>query len=162
MMTAIKTILFTIILVMGVVTVGAPYLLLRGGWRLPMSVGGLHWLGLALIVMGGLIYLWCAWEFTTRGAGTPAPQDPPKRVVTTGLYRYTRNPMYVGVSSVLFGEALFFQSAGLLIYTALVSLGFHLRVLYYEEPVLRKSFGAAFEAYCLKVPRWLPRRNRIS
>lgn len=160
MMKVINTILFTIIVVMGIVTVGMPYLLLRGSWRLPMSLGDIHWFGLALIVLGGLIYLWCAWEFTTRGNGTPAPQDPPKQVVTTGLYRYTRNPMYVGVSSVLLGEALFFQSAGLLIYAVLVSLGFHLRVLYYEEPVMRQSFGAAFDEYCRTVPRWMPRRNR--
>jgi protein-S-isoprenylcysteine O-methyltransferase Ste14 len=162
MMTAIKTLLFTIFLVMGVVTVGVPYLLLGSRWRLPMPIGNFHWLGLLLIVAGALIYLWCAWEFTTRGKGTPAPIDPPRKVVTTGLYRYTRNPMYVGVSSVLFGEALFLQSGGLLIYAALVTVGFHLRVIYYEEPVLHKSFGASFDEYCRVVPRWLPRSKRTN
>jgi protein-S-isoprenylcysteine O-methyltransferase Ste14 len=83
-------------------------------------------------------------------------------MVARGLYRIVRNPMYVGVSLVLLGEALFFASSTLFIYGLLVLLGFHLRVIWYEEPTLRKKFGENYSGYCRKVPRWIPhwpRRN---
>ncbi|MBA2501702.1 MAG: isoprenylcysteine carboxylmethyltransferase family protein [Pyrinomonadaceae bacterium] len=103
-----------------------------------------------------MLYLWCAWDFTFVGKGTPAPFDPPKEIVLRGLYRFVRNPMYVAVMLVLIGEVMFFESAVILIYASIVFLSFHLWVVYYEEPTLRRKFGESFEQYCQKVSRWIP------
>jgi protein-S-isoprenylcysteine O-methyltransferase Ste14 len=153
----LKTLLFTI-LVPGTATVGVPYLLLAHGpsW-LSFDLGPFRYGAAALIVAGAMGYLWCAWEFTFTGRGTPAPLDPPKVFVATGLYRIVRNPMYVSVLMILLGEALLFGSVALLAY-ALVFWGCaHLFVLYYEEPTLKKKFGLSYENYLLAVPRWLPK-----
>jgi len=91
------------------------------------------------------------------GLGTPAPIDPPKSLVVNGLYRFVRNPMYVGVVLVLFSEGLLFSSSRLLEYAVLVGAGFFLFVVAYEEPTLRKKFGASYQAYCQAVPCWIPR-----
>jgi protein-S-isoprenylcysteine O-methyltransferase Ste14 len=77
--------------------------------------------------------------------------------VISGLYRYVRNPMYVGVVSIILGEALVLGSGGVLIYAAVVALGFHLFVVLYEEPTLRRTYGAQYDGYCTLVRRWLPR-----
>src|SRR5512133_2639828 len=103
-MVLLKTIIFTF-LVPGTVTVVFPYWLLATSSTPPVQLGILHYLGLVVIVIGLAIYLWCAWDFTFAGKGTPAPIDPPKELVVRGLYRYTRNPMYVGILSILLGEA---------------------------------------------------------
>jgi protein-S-isoprenylcysteine O-methyltransferase Ste14 len=123
-----------------------------------MNIGWARFLGLLPILLGIAIYLWCAWDFTFTGRGTPAPIDPPKELVVRGLYRYTRNPMYVGVLSILLGEALIFGSKRLFEYTAVVFGFFYLFVLLYEEPILRQKFGESYQAYCRAVPRWLPLR----
>ena len=115
----------------------------------------------ALVAALGLsILLWTAIDFVRRGRGTPAPYDPPRSLVTSGLYRLTRNPMYVGVVTIIVGQALWFASSAVLIYAALVALAFHARVVIYEEPLLRRIFGTAFADYCAYVPRWLPRLRR--
>ena len=67
--------------------------------------------------------------------------------------------MYVGVLTLLLGEALLFESLALLKYAAVVALGFHLFVLLYEEPVLREKFPESYRRYCQSVGRWLPRRT---
>jgi protein-S-isoprenylcysteine O-methyltransferase Ste14 len=156
--TLVKTLLFTI-LVPGTVTVLVPYLLLPAGGGYSRAELW-NFLGLIAIVFGAAIYFWCARDFTFTGKGTPAPYDPPKVMVARGLYRIVRNPMYVGVSLVLLGEALFFASSKLFIYGLLVLLGFHLRVICYEEPTLRKKFGENYSGYCRQVPRWIPRWPR--
>jgi protein-S-isoprenylcysteine O-methyltransferase Ste14 len=98
-------------------------------------------------------------DITSAGQGTPAPFDPPKALVVTGPYRYVRNPMYAGDVLVLLGESLLFGMSALLAYT-LVMLGvFHLFVVWYEEPNLRRQFGTAYEAYREAVPRWIPARH---
>jgi protein-S-isoprenylcysteine O-methyltransferase Ste14 len=84
-----------------------------------------------------------------------APWSPPKHLVTVGLYRYSRNPMYIAVTLMLAGWALCFSSRTLAIYTGSVMLGFHLRVLFGEEPWLARTHGAAWEEYKSRVPRWL-------
>ncbi len=159
-MTLLKTFLFTFV-VPGTVAGLIPYLLLVYGRILPpLPLGPLRSAGLLLLALGVLIYLWCAAEFTFRGRGTPSPTDPPRELVVTGLYRYSRNPMYVGVASTLFGTALFLESAEVLLYATLVLLGFHLRVIFYEEPTLERSFGSSFRQYCQEVPRWILRLGR--
>jgi protein-S-isoprenylcysteine O-methyltransferase Ste14 len=153
----LKTLLFTL-LVPGSVTILIPWLLLHWGWQpFPMPLGPLRWLGLPLILAGAAGYLRCAWDFARTGRGTPAPLDPPKRFVARGLYRYARNPMYVSVGMVLAGEAIWFEASVLLLMVAAFWLLVHLFVVLYEEPHLARSFGAEYEDYRRRVPRWLPR-----
>ncbi len=94
------------------------------------------------------------WGFAIYGQGTLAPVDPPKVLVVRGLYRHTRNPMYLAVVCMVLAEAVLFRSGAILIYAALCWLVFHAFVLYYEEPTLRKEFGAIWEQYSRAVPRW--------
>ena len=96
-------------------------------------------------------------RFALQGLGTPAPIAPTQRLVVTGLYRYVRNPIYIAVVAVIFGQALLFGDWRLLWYGALLWLAFHLFVVMYEEPTLKESFGAEYEAFRINVPRWIPR-----
>ena len=158
-MLLLKNILFTII-VPGTVTVVIPRLLLsRGGGQAPLSWGILQGLALVAGGVGVAIYIRCVWDFASFGRGTPAPIDAPKRLVVRGLYRYVRNPMYVGVLSTLLGEAAFFESRALLTYTAGFFVAVNLFVLLYEEPTLRRTFGEPYEEYRRAVGRWWPRRR---
>lgn len=116
-----------------------------------------RWLAVAPLLAGLAVYTWCVWDFARTGRGTPAPIDAPKHLVVRGLYRSVRNPMYVGVLLVILGWALWFGSRALLLYAVLVAIVFHLFVTLYEEPALRRSFGAEYEQYVAAVPRWLPR-----
>ena len=153
-MPLLKTLLFSI-LVPGTVVVLVPRWLLRGestlqgGWT--GAAGGL------LLVCGAVLYLRCAWDFAVRGRGTPAPVDPPRELVVSGPYRYVRNPIYLGVLSMVVGEAALYRASVLLGYAGALLLAFHLFVVTYEEPTLRRRFGASHERYCAAVPRWLPR-----
>jgi protein-S-isoprenylcysteine O-methyltransferase Ste14 len=128
--------------------------------RLGLGGGPARWLGLPLVVLGGGALLWCIAEFARRGRGTLAPVDPPRFVVRSGLYRVTRNPMYVGVLVTLAGEALLFDSLPLAVWAAVVAVTVHLFVVLYEEPTLRRQFGEPYETYLATVPRWLPRPRR--
>jgi protein-S-isoprenylcysteine O-methyltransferase Ste14 len=155
-MTALKTLLWSVF-VPGTVTILVPYLLLSTGLELlPVELSGFRFLGVAPVAVGALLYLWCAWDFTFVGKGTPAPFDPPKEIVVEGLYRYVRNPMYVAVLLVLGGEAIWFESTLILGYAAVVFSVFHLWVTSYEEPTLRRKFGESYEKYCGEVSRWIP------
>ena len=124
------------------------------------QAGPLRWLGFAPVVVGSVFLLLSGLDFARKGRGTPAPIDAPKFLVTSNLYRVVRNPMYVGVVMVLAGEALLFQSFVVLRYATVVWLGFHLFVILYEEPTLRGKFGADYEEYCRRVPRWVPNPRR--
>lgn len=137
-------------------------------WLLPQwlgfsveAAGVARWRWLAAVpsVLGFAVALRCVWDFGWTGRGTPAPFAPPQRLVVVGLYRYVRNPMYVGFATgwiglwVVFGHA----SRAAILAVAAVALGVHLFVVFYEEPTLRGKFGADYEEYCRKVSRWLPR-----
>lgn len=160
-MTALKTLIFTVF-VPGTVTMLVPYWLLSSRFDLTIDrLGGFRILGLVPILLGALMYLWSAWEFTFAGKGTPAPIDPPKELVARGLYRFVRNPIYIGVSLVIIGESLLFESTKLFVYALLLLLVFHLFVVYYEEPTLRSKFGESYEQYSKTVPRWMPRVRRV-
>jgi protein-S-isoprenylcysteine O-methyltransferase Ste14 len=145
-----------VLLVPGAVAGCVPWTIARGdagplaGAVVPGVLGGL------LIAAGWAILLWCTRDFVRRGRGTPAPHDPPRALVTAGLYGVVRNPMYVGVLLAIGGIALRHWSARALLYGAFVALAFHLRVLLYEEPRLARDFGAAWAAYRRAVPRWIP------
>lgn len=111
--------------------------------------------GLVLLAIGVFLLLWCVRDFYVFGKGTLAPWSPPTQLVTVGLYRFTRNPMYVAVLVILCGWALYYESRAHWIYTAFIALAFHLRVVYGEEPWLERTHGDAWMGYRLKVPRWL-------
>ena len=150
----LKALVFTVV-VPGTATVVIPYWILSSSPD--FSFGAFQLIAILPITIGAVFYFWCLWDFTFTGRGTPAPIDPPKVLVAKGLYRVVRNPMYVGVWLVMLGEAIIFSSWILLLYAFLFGVGFHVFVVYYEEPNLRKKFGAAYEEYCKTVPRWLPR-----
>jgi protein-S-isoprenylcysteine O-methyltransferase Ste14 len=150
----VKSAIFTV-LVPGTVAVYVPYRLVGRGARPDFSGAGP--LGVLLIACGAAIYFWCLWHFTVTGRGTPAPIDPPKVLVAKGLYRYVRNPMYIGVASAIGGQAILFRSRAVGIYLFWAFVTINLFVLFYEEPVLRGKFGEAYEKYCEQVPRWIPR-----
>ena len=151
-MTALKSFLF-LVLAPGMVAGYIPLAWLLRGARLNMGFSA--WLAIPLWLIGAVIVLWSFWNFLKQGRGTPAPIDPPKELVAVGFYRYTRNPMYVGVLSMIAGHFLWFGFWGLLIYALAVFLAFNTFVTYYEEPTLRKKFGVAYDEYCHRVPRWL-------
>jgi len=143
-------------------------LLLPGtiGYALPTWIGSaggrpsaaLHAAALVPLAAGTGVLLWCVRDFAVRGRGTLAPVDPPTELVAAGLYRWVRNPMYVGVVTTLLGHALWFGSARLLLYAAAVATAFHLFVTRYEEPALERRFGESYRRYRAAVPRWVPRR----
>jgi len=153
-MTALKSLLF-LILAPGMVAGYIPLALLRKGPQI--ETGFFAYLALPLWLIGGVILLWSFWNFLVQGRGTPAPTDPPKELVATGFYLYVRNPMYVGVILMLIGHFLWFGFWGLLAYTAFAFILVHLFVTLYEEPTLKRKFGAAYEDYLKRVPRWIPR-----
>ena len=100
-------------------------------------------------------WFWCVRDFYVAGRGTLAPWAPPRHLVTVGLYRFSRNPMYVAVTFMLIGWAICFASRSLAIYAACVALAFHLRVVFGEEPWLARTHGRAWDEYRAQVPRWL-------
>lgn len=115
-------------------------------------------LGLGLALPGALLVLASVTRFAVRGEGTPMPLDAPRRVVADGPYRWVRNPMYVGGGLLLSAAALYLRSPGMLASAAFFGLVANLFVRFYEEPVLGERFGAAYDEYRRRVPRWIPRR----
>ena len=153
-MTALKSLLF-LIFAAGLGACYIPFALLP---RDPQLQTGLFaYLAFPLWLLGGVTILWCFWDFTFKGRGTPNPLDPPKELVATGLYRYVRNPIYVGVLTIIIADFLWFQSIWMLVYAVVAFLGMHLFVILYEEPKLKEKFGVAYENYCKSVPRWIPK-----
>jgi protein-S-isoprenylcysteine O-methyltransferase Ste14 len=115
--------------------------------------------GLGAIVLGagiGVLIL-CVRDFLVAGRGTLAPWDPPRRLVVVGLYRCVRNPMYIGALLAMSGAAICTGSPLVLIYSAIIAVAFHLRVIFHEERVLARQFPGDWPAYSAKVSRWLPR-----
>ena len=154
-----KTLLFTIF-VPGTVAIRIPYrvagpmdirLAFERSSTVRLAVAGFFFL------TGALIYLWCAWDFSVKGLGTPAPIDAPKKLVVNGLYRFVRNPMYVGVACMIAGQSIARSSFAILGYLIFALVCVNLFVLFYEEPHLRRAFGEQYEDYCRHVPRWIPR-----
>jgi len=153
---ALRSLVFTF-LVPGTVGGYLPWMILRGADASLDAVPAWRWLGLVVLAIGLAIYGWCVADFALAGRGTPAPIDPPKELVVRGLYRFARNPMYVGVLAVIAGQSWLFDSPPLAIYALAVFACFHVFVIACEEPTLRRHFDGAYERYCAAVPRWLPR-----
>lgn len=150
------------VLFIGFVLVFLPGQLLQwSGVTRPANTGVLQIAGAGLVIFGGALMLWCLVAFAVVGRGTPAPFDPPRRLVVSGPYRFVRNPMYWGAGLALFGAAIFYQSIALAGYALLFFAVVHWFVRWYEEPTLRGLFGPDYEAYCRGVRRWWPIRPPI-
>ncbi len=145
--------LVAFLLLPGIVALIAPPLLaLIDPWKRGVFLPG------AIVMFAGLVVtVWCARDFYVSGRGTLAPWDPPQRLVVVGLYRYTRNPMYVGVLLLIAGWALFYMSPVLLFYFAVLVVAFQIRVLTNEEPQCERRFGDDWKSYAASVGRWIPR-----
>ena len=136
-------------------------------WFLPRyAVGALAFAdarpaGWIVTFCGAVVSAACMWEFAWRGIGTPAPWDAPRRLVVSGLYRWVRNPMYLGLELMLAGEAITFPhlTRMLLWLMAAFWAAVTVQIVFYEEPRLRRTFGAAYEEYCRQVRRWVPRSS---
>ena len=126
----------------------------------PATTGPPQVAGMIMVTIGTVIALWCVFTFVLIGKGTPAPFDPPRKLVIRGPYRFVRNPMYIGAGMTLAGAALYYESLSISIYTGLFFLITHLFVVLYEEPTLRRTFGDEYEAYFGRVSRWLPRPSK--
>jgi protein-S-isoprenylcysteine O-methyltransferase Ste14 len=122
-----------------------------------LGVEPLRWLGIVLLILGGVLLLETFARFALQGRGTPAPIAPTKSLVVTGSYRFVRNPMYVAVVSLILGQALLFGNLIVLAYGLAAWLTVHLFVLSYEEPTLSATYGAQYDRYRANVRRWLPR-----
>ena len=121
------------------------------GW--PMTRG----MGAAAVLVGLPLLAENLWRFASVGRGTPSPLMPTESLVTSGAYRFVRNPMYVGAVLVVLGQAVMFASLTALLYGGALACAFHLMVLLYEEPTLMNRYGAEYARYCQGVPRWIPR-----
>ncbi len=126
----------------------------------PPVVGPVAVAGVFVALAGAALALWCILTFALVGRGTPAPFDPPRRLVVTGPYRYVRNPMYLGATLVLVGAALVFRSRALLVYAGGFLAAMHVFAVGYEEVALARLFGQDYAAYRAAVPRWVPRVTR--
>lgn len=114
-------------------------------------------IGVLFIITGLPVLLDSFARFAIQGLGTPAPVAPPRHLVVSGLFRYVRNPIYVAVLLLIFGQGLLFGSVTVLEYGVAVWVGFFAFVVLYEEPTLRRSFGEQYVEYCANVRRWIPR-----
>jgi len=136
-----------------------PWLIARGDPWAGAGPEAVRWLGLLLAGVGLAVLLRCVRDFFVAGRGTLAPWDPPRQLVAVGLYRWVRNPMYVGVLTLVLGFAAAGRSPWLAAYAAVLAIAFHLRVRFFEEPWLARTFPEAWPAYAAAVPRWWPARR---
>lgn len=146
-----------LVLAPGIVAGYVPWTITR--WRLQpalLNFAGFRVIGVLMIALGLPVLLDSFARFAIQGLGTPAPVAPPQHLVVTGLYRYVRNPMYVAVLSLIFGQGLLFGSVRVLEYGVFVWVVFFLFVVAYEEPTLRSKFGDEYRDFCVHVPRWIP------
>ncbi len=151
----LRNLMYTI-LMPGLVAGLIPYLIVRD--ELNKDLFPLHWfhyLGVILFVIGLVVLIFCIFKFAIEGRGTLSPTDPTKRLVVTGLYRFSRNPMYIGVIIMLIGEAIFTLVVDLWIYSGVVFLLFNFFIMTIEEPRLKKDFVEEYKQYCIKVMRWI-------
>jgi protein-S-isoprenylcysteine O-methyltransferase Ste14 len=156
----LKALLFTFVAPGSVLGLVPGLLLSDGRGRVPVSLGVLEVMALALAAAGTALYSVCLATFLHVGQGTPAPVDPPKSMVAVGPYRYVRNPMYVAVAAIVAAEGLLFRSAAMAAYGGILCAAFHAFVVLYEEPNLHSRFGESYDRYRSQVPRYLPRRVR--
>jgi protein-S-isoprenylcysteine O-methyltransferase Ste14 len=147
-----------LVLAPGIVAGYVPWLISRWRFGPPLlGISAFRIVGVLLIAAGLPVLLDSFARFALQGLGTPAPVFPTRHLVVSGLFRYVRNPMYVAVEALILGQGLLFGSVRVLEYGIAVAAGFCFFVVLYEEPTLRKSFGADYDEFCANVPRWIPR-----
>jgi protein-S-isoprenylcysteine O-methyltransferase Ste14 len=142
---------FAFLALPGMVAFAVPLLILNPSGSAAFAMSS----GLPLVAAGSFLLLWCVRDFYVEGKGTLAPWSPPQHLVVTGLYRVSRNPMYVAVLLTLTGWAVGFRSRALTIYAVVVAIAFHLRVVFGEELWLARRYGEEWMHYCASVRRWL-------
>src|SRR4051794_31734162 len=125
-----------------------------GGLGAPLA---LRVVGAALLAAGLGVLALTVIRFAVEGLGTPFPAAPTEHLVVGGLYRYVRNPMYLGVIAIVLGQAAILGSGGLLIYAAIVWITVASFVHLYEEPTLSSRYGEEYASYRRAVRAWLPR-----
>ncbi len=157
MFVAIRTLTYASLFIAFVLIYLPARVLAWAGIAAPASLGPAQWIAIAAGAAGAALALWCVGAFAWIGKGTPAPFDPPRRLVIRGPYRFVRNPMYLGASLAVGSAALYFGSWALLGFVAGFLLVCHTFVMVYEEPHLRRVFGPEYQDYCLHVRRWIPR-----
>ncbi len=152
----IRNLIFTV-LQPGIVAGLIPYLILadklNDNFFQPLKF--YHYSGGIVFVTGFITMLTCIISFAVQGRGTLSPADPTKKLVITGLYKFSRNPMYIGVTLILIGETIIFQSIELSLYSLFIFIAFHIFTILGEEPRLRKHFGEEYIRYSKKVRRWI-------
>ena len=149
--------LFFTILQPGIVAGLIPYFIIRRSLSTsieqPFSL--YQYLGSMIFILGFMLMLICIANFAIRGRGTLSPVDPTKKLVIGGPYKFSRNPMYVGVMMILIGESIFFQSTATCIYSLVIFIAFYTFVVFFEEPYLRERFGDEYNRYVRNVRRWV-------
>lgn len=152
----VVSILFTLFGGPGMLLVVVPFFITR--FRIPGGQPVLYSVAASCLMIAGLMPLVeSIWRFIVVGRGTLVPTMPTEHLVVSGLYQYVRNPMYLGVFTVMAGEALLFASRGVLVELAISALGMELFVGFYEEPRLIRTFPQEYALYRSQVRRWLPR-----
>src|SRR5688572_4294080 len=154
-MNTLKTILYMGSL-HGFFTFYIPYLIVKFDARY-FDAGIFSYIAFLLWIVGTLIIVWCSVDMVRKGRGTPAHVDPPKKLIVNGLYRYVRNPIYVGALLVQLGFILWSGSGLMIVYFLLFTLAYQILIVLIEEPILRHMFGEEYLAYCRQVPRWIPK-----
>jgi protein-S-isoprenylcysteine O-methyltransferase Ste14 len=152
-----------LVLAPGVVAGLLPWLITGWGPLPPGDEpGALRWAGIIVIAAGLVVVLEAFAHFALVGLGTPAPVAPTRTLVVGGFYRFVRNPMYVAVTALIFGQAVLFGSWGVALYGVVIATAFHLFVRLYEEPTLGRVYGEQYAAYRAATPRWIPRFRRLA
>jgi protein-S-isoprenylcysteine O-methyltransferase Ste14 len=152
----VVTVVFTLFGGPGLVLVYLPWLIT--GFRIPLHPPPAQIIAAVVFIVLGLIpLLESIVRFVVAGRGTLMPAVPTERLVVSGLYRYVRNPMYIGVITTLAGEALLFRSRHMLEYALVVWAIMHFFVCLYEEPRLTGTYPDSYRTYRNNVPRWFPR-----
>ena len=150
-----KLFLFILLVVSVLVVVPLGLAWLANGF-LGFSLGVLKLLGFVPVGVGLVFMLNMFVYFAVVGGGAPAPFDPPRKLVTRGLFRYVRNPGYIGGLLIILGEGPIFESVLVFIFAVIMFAMFHYFVIYYEEPKLKEIFGKSYEEYLKAIPRWFP------
>jgi len=138
--------------------------LIAAGWWLtiafplsPRLPPPLHLFGWGLVAGGGVSLAYCASFLSAVGRGTPYPRRPPKSLVTGGPYARVRNPILLSWAAMLLGLGIALPLPGLIVLLVPAAAAIHAYVVYHEEPILARRFGADFEEYRQRIPRWIPR-----
>ncbi len=154
----LKSLAYVIIVAVGIFIATPVALWLLTRTSLTFHLGAARFAGFIPLAAGVVLTLWTTFYFPLSSKGTPLPSDPPRKLATEKVYKYSRNPQYLGAILTLVGQAFLLESPAVLLFALLMSVLLHLLVVYFEEPGLRSRFGQTYEVYAKNVPRWFLRR----